>query len=375
MSDHPPHSPRPAEPAYEVPLVGDGPLADRERQGDGRPPHTPNWRRIVGVASLGGVVLGVLTSVVLLGFVWDEDRNAERNDDRTDEDTAPSLVGADPSTQITTPPTLSPLDPIPAPDGAATGPARPGAPARDASLLDQVVVPTLPTRPTGGDTIPAGSFDLGRAVSTLATDVARRSSTRLELGVGGYLREFTFRRDPSTNRFEFTDGQVLWIVDVTSGLTYLGLSAPGEQRFVSQDNARVADYFGAESIGVFMNRLLIGPLRPDTIDSATSTPGAVAVLDDGATPVMAYTVELPGSAVPEWQLYALGPTDEFLPSDRPDRLTYTVYVDAANHIRRIVGLADLGGIPQLVVHDIETLTEPTTIELPDPATVERAPPG
>ena len=55
-------------------------------------------------------------------------------------------------------------------------------------------------------------------------------------------------------------------------------------------------------------------------------------------------------------------------------MTYTVYVDEHNQIRRIVGLSDLGGVPQLVVHDLGLPSERIPIELPDPATINTGPP-
>ena len=152
-------------------------------------------------------------------------------------------------------------------------------------------------------------------------------------------------------------------------MTYLDVSSPDDERWIQTDNTRVAESFGVETLDALFRHLLQGPVRADTIGSATVTPGELVVLDDNTT-ARAFTVRLPGRVVPEWQLYAFGPTDEFLPSDRPTQVEYTVYVDERNEVRRIVGLSDLGGIPQLIVHDIELLADPVRVDLPNSALID-----
>ncbi len=344
-------------PAFEIPLTGDGPLANPTDEGAVPP---PNWRKIVGLSSLGGVVGGIVLSVVLLGVVWNDDGDNG---------------GGDPSTTIvTTPATLASLGTIPEPDqGIPTASAGPGAPAREGSLLDQIVVPTYPPV-TEGEAVPPDGFDLYAAIAQLDDDIARRSSTHLELGVGGFVRDYTIARDPTTDRYEVTREGVTMIVDETTGLTFVDWSSPGDEQWLPIDDRSLAESVGIASVGEFYHRLLLGPIRPDTISSATVTPGDVVLLDDGISAARAFDIELPGALIPEWQLYVFGPTNEFVPSDRPSRLTYTVYVDRHDQIHRIVGLSDLGGIPQLIVHDLGTLTERVPIELPDPATINTGPP-
>mgnify|MGYP007046912106 FL=1 len=360
----------PTVPSFEVPLAGHGPLAD-----SGQPTESssddpaPNRRKIACLASLGGIGIGILVSVVLLGVVWSDDG------EHGETESSPSQTAdrSDAASLIPTPPTLSPLDRIPAPDRTPTAPAGQGAPVREGSLLDQIIVPTYPPV-AKREVFPPDSFDLFAAVSLLAKDVPRLSSTRLELGVGGFVRDYTILRDPVTDRYQFTTGGLVSVVDETTGLTYLDLSVPGDEQWVLNDNRLVADHFGVESVSLIYDRLLLGPIRLDTISSASLTAGDFVIIDDGNSVARAFTVDVPGSLIPEWQLFAFGPTSEFMPSDRPTRMTYTVYVDEHNQIRRIVGLSDLGGVPQLVVHDLGLPSERIPIELPDPATINTGPP-
>lgn len=358
---------RPTPPAVEIPLTGDGPLVVPTDDDDSTPP--PNWRKVIGLASLGGVLGGIALSVVLMAFVFDDDEPGGG----IAGDPTSTLDQADRTTLITTPATLIPLDTVAALADAPRSSASPGAPARAGSLLDQIVVPTFPPA-TAREEFPPASFDLDTAVLQLGTDLARSSSTKLELGVGGFIRNYSIVRDPVSDRYEFVAEGLVSVVDRATGLTYLDISSPGDPQWVLNDNQLVAENFGVENVGVLYDRLLLGPIRPDTISSATVTPGQFVMLDDGITVARVFTVELPGDLIPEWQLYVFGPTHEFLPSDRPSRMAYTVYVDEHSEIRRVVGLSDLGGIPQLVVHDLGALAERFPIELPDPATINTGPP-
>ena len=362
FEQHDPPGP-PGPPAFEIPLTGDGPLANPIDEGQVPP---PNWRKIVGLASLGGVVGGIVLSIVLLGVVWNDDDN-DGNDNEGNDNNASTTI-------VTTPPTLASLGTILQPEsGLSTASAGPGAPAREGSLLDLIPVPTY-APVTGREVVSPDGFDLYRAVAQLDIDAARRSSTRLELGVGGYLRDFAILRDPTSDRYQVEREGVVSIFDGTTGSAYVNASFPGDEQWLPSDDRALAESVGVDSVTELYQRLLLGPIRPDTITSATVTPGELVVLDDGLTAARAFTVELPAALIPEWQLYVFGPTNEFAPSVRPTRMTYTAYVDEQNQIRRIVGLSDLGRIPQLVVHDLGTLAERFPIELPDPATINTGPP-
>ncbi len=371
--DRPP-TPGPGVSSFEVPLAGDGPLARRAAPSDGPTDPRPNWRRTVGLASLGGVGVGILTSVVLLGLVWDGGDDSDG-------------IGGDPSSNVddsgrgpslTTPPTLTPLEPIPVPDGTPTARSSAGLPGRERSLVEQVTVPAYPSVIAGAAPSP-GEFDLYAAVAQLGADVDRRSSTRLELGVGGYRLDVTAARDATNDRYALTidagDRPARWIITDAGTQMYLDSSSPDEEQWLPLAGEDFAQFYGFDELPTLLDRLMQGPVRSDTISSAKVTPRDFVLLDDGDSVARQFTIEIPGALIPEWQLYVLGPTDEFLPSDRPNDLTYTVYVDRRNEIVRVTGLSDLGGIPQLVVHDAEAPTEPVEIDLPDPASINVDPQG
>ena len=371
MTDERPRSPRPPTNSIVVPLTGDGPLADdADRPTSSSDGTAPNWRKVVGIASLVGVALGVVTSVALLSFISHDDADGEGI--AGDPSSTIDQVGLE--SLITTPPTLEPIPPPGGGDDVTVTSRRPSAPSREGPLLDLVVTPTYPPADGALD----GSFDLEAAVSALGTDRPRRTTTHLELGVGGYQLDVTIVRDVDQDRYELTtdvgDAPVRWVVGDAGVEMYLDLSSDGDEQWIPVDGSDFAEFYGFDTAGALLDVLMRGPIRPDTIGSAISTAGDVVALDDGVSVARAFTVEIPGVLIPEWQLYLLGPTDEFLHSDRPSTMIYTVYVDDHDEIRRIVGLSDVGGIPQLIVHDIESLVDPISIELPDPATINTGPP-
>ncbi len=350
----------------EVPLTGPGSLASDTQANptlvvSAADRHVRSRVWTAGLVALALLGVSVLASAVLLGLGWiDDDRTADRR-------SRPDMN--DPASTVTTLPSLSALDQIPTPDGVPAAPVGPGAPARAGSLLDQVSVPTYPKAIRDSEAQPGG-YDLVAAIAALEHDIPRTSSTHLEIGVGGFITDVAIVRDPVTDRYQVTLGDVIAIVDPSTGDTLVDLSSPGEQRWATVDQRSFADSVGVDSIGALYSRLLLGPVRPDTRAWATVTPGDLVTIDE-LTVAREFTVELPGSAIPEWQLYALGPTAEFTAVDLPTRLTYRVYVDRQNTIRRVVGLSNLGSTPQLVVHNLGTLAERFPIELPDSAAIER----
>jgi hypothetical protein len=358
---------RPKQPTIEIPLSGDGPLAVFGDEPNTAPP--PNWRKIVGLTSLLGVVLGILLAIVLINFVWDEEPEGGIAGNPTT-----TVDGFDLAAEITTPATLVDPNPVPTTIAPPTRPVRtPGAPVREGPLRDQILVPTYSAVDRDFEPSP-GSYDLYTAVSELGVDVPRRSSTRLELGVGGFVSEHTILRDPVAGRYLVSRRDVTMIVDEASGLTYVDWPSPEGEQWLPLDDRPLAESVGISSVGELHRRMMLGPIRPDTISGAMVTTGDFVLLEDQISVARMFTVTVPASLIPEWQLYVFGPTNEFVSSDLPSRLTYTVYVDEDNQIRRIVGLSDLGRIPQLVIHDLDQLAERYVVDLPDPATVATGPP-
>jgi hypothetical protein len=356
--------PEPAhEPAVEVPLTGDGPLAVAAASpppGDDVPPP-PNWRKLVGIAAVIGVVSGVALAIVLLAFVW--------NDGATDD------TGGGPTTAlddrgvapvITTPPTLSPLETLPSPDRAPSTTRGPAG-TTETSGFDV----TLPTFPEIADAsaVAVDGFDLSAAVIAMDVDRAVRSETRVELGAGGYSLDVTIVRDPNTDRyavtFENSAQTQRAIVDVASGLTYV---TTDDAAWFTIDNGDIVSGTDTTDVREFFRRMMIGPVRSDTLGAASVEPGAIVQLDD-TTIARRFDAELPGAAIPEWQLYVFSPVTEFSPGDRAESMSYSLYVDPAGDLRRVVGASVVGGVPQLVDHRVDVLPVRIVLDLPDPATV------
>jgi hypothetical protein len=356
----------PAEFEIELTRADGSPL---HSEPGGSPAAPTNWRRVVAIASLVGVALGVAIGVLAAQDDGDDGPPAG----------ATTTLGPDSiDNRITTPPTVPPLRALPAPDVTPGTPsAEPqGTSSQSWSLFDQVSVPIF-ERYDGEVPATLRGFDLDTAIERLTNDVPRRGTTHLELGVKGFVRDYSFVRDVENDRYSLTvDVDVAnGVLDESTGTLFWDFSSPtaGEQ-WIPVDAPAEAEYFEVDTLGDLYDRLLAGPVRVDTISTSEVIPGEFVLIDDDAALARAFTVDVEGAAIPEWQIYALGPTHEFAPSDRPTRMIYTVYVDEVSEIRRVVGLSDLGGIPQLVVHDIEPIANPVAIELPAPETINTSPP-
>jgi len=241
------------------------------------------------------------------------------------------------------------------------------APVLSMPEFEGLVVPTLPTADSPAD----GRVDasvLAADVLRLTADVPRRATTHVELGYGGYAADVTILRDPVNDRFEIsldTGAGPSWaIIDVPNSTVYY--SADRREWASTDDRIDVAG-LPYDRMGEVYERLLDGPLRPDTIGAATVDTTGTVGLDDG-TVAEAYRVALAGSTIPLWQLYYLAPRSDFDPSDRPTTLVYDVYV--ADDVEVVVGVGDVGGIAQVVRHELELLPAPIPVTLPATGTVD-----
>lgn len=336
----------------EVPLVGDDPASTST---NGEEPPAPNWRRAISVAMVGGALGGIALSIVLLTA-----------DEKPAADDGLTTVPADGlSSLITTPPTLEPLTPLPRPDDPAfsLGDVPQPTTGQERTLFDpSAVPPTYPPFP-GVYELELGEYDIEQAVVMLGDDVPRRSRTHLELGVGGFVLDVTIVRDPERDRYQVTvdsGGQVQTaIVDGATDTTYVNVGTdnrvevPNDEIFADSDAASINEYF---------DRMMLGPLRPDTIGEAR-TQGRDLVMIDGLGLVRRFVTTIPGSLIPEWQLYAFSPVFEFPVEDRPSRLDYFAYVDTDGDLVQIDGKALVGDVPQLVQHRIERLDPPEPVDL------------
>jgi hypothetical protein len=335
----------PAGGTIDVPLVGSDPAPS---DGDGRP--AVNWRRAIGIAVVAGFAIGIVASVIRLA-TDDEDKSAD------------STVPVDElAAEITTPPTLTPVDTLPPADlddGESTV-----APA-----LSDVQRPVYDAASGPRD---LERVDIVTAVGQLGRDIARRSETHVELGNGGFVLDVTIERDPIRNRYQIViesrDSTQVAIVDIPTGTTYVN---PGTDNREEVLNADIIAGSGADDANVYFDRLLLGPLRPDTFD-AEATAGLGVVSIDGIGLAREFVTTVPGSSIPEWQLYAFGPVFEFRAEDRPAELEYAAYVTENAQLAAVEGVAMIGDIPQLVQHRLTVLDE-STIDVPDAPDVPDVP--
>ena len=348
-----------ADGVVDVPLTSTGPEPDTV---PGDRPSAPNWRRSIGVALAGGLLAGIVLSVVIL------------NDDgpSADDEPATTVAPDELASRITTPPTLAPLTPLPPPDDPAL--VRSGdepAPTVTPTRTRSGAVPTVPRYPdvivmTGDDETELAEYDLGAAVGRLGDDVARRSTTHVELGASGFVLDVTITRDPERDRYEIVvesgGASQIAIVDVASGTTFSNVGSGERQEIPNRDIIAGSD---AETINEFFDRLLLGPLRPDTLAEASVDPGFLVTIG-GVGVARRFDTTLAGALVPEWQLYAFSPVFEFPVEDRPSTLDYAVYVDQGGHVARIDGVSLVGDVPQLVQHRIELLDPPDPIVIVGP---------
>jgi hypothetical protein len=302
----------------------------------------------VAVVVVAAAIAGVVAFVSTLGSSEPSSAPTDTTDAAPIELSPPSAIGNEDEPELPTPPTPpSVVGSSPITEGTFAMPEFGG-----------VVVPTFPTI----DAEPGQ--DLDRAVGRLGDDAAVRSTTRVALGVGGWVREYTMLRDPVNDRYEVigsADGIPTdrFVVDIATETTYYSV---GADDWATISNRPDADQIGVADIGVLLDRLILGPLRTDTFDRAEIEPAGSVTIDTERA--HAFVVAMPGAAIPEWQLYFFGPVGEFDPTDRPTSLVYDVYVTADGRLSRVIGVADVGGVAQLVDHRIEVLVPPIEIELP-----------
>lgn len=293
------------------------------------------------------------------------------------DDASPTTSGAlaDLASSITTPATLRPLDTLPRPDDPAlTGEPFSEGPqsttSQDRTLFEGVTVPSYPEVPDAG-LAELVSYDIAAAVDLLADDVHRRSDTHLELGTAGFVLDVSIERDPELDRYRVIlesrgDSQVA-IVDVATDTTYINI---GTDNRVEVPNAEIIDGSGAADINEYFDRLLLGPLRPDTYNPASTRGRSLVTLDSGAV-ARHFITSIRGELIPEWQLYAFSPVFEFPVEDRPSLLEYHVYVTEAGDIAQVDGVSQVGDVPQLVLHRLTVLDERNVIELTEPGSLPR----
>lgn len=378
QGDRPPSSPD--LPGIEIPLTGGGPLAptDGSLTASDRPPDLTNWRRVVGLASLAGAAFGIVMAIVVLNTGGDE-----QPESGIAGGPSTTLDGFELATSITTPPTLPGTDPA-----SATIPATVPGPAseRSATTTDSQPETSEPVAVVSATTgslpdyplftgVPEGGldrFDLEASVARLGDDVARRSVTHIEVGPSQATLDVTIVRDPFNNRYGLSlvseAGVREAIVDIDSGLSYL----PDDANWVAIPNSGLVIGVRADELPSYLDRLMFGPLRPDTWAAATVEPGSLVFFPGTDIIARQFAVELPGGLIPEWQLHDLS-VNATLPNGlRPERMTYLAYVDDQGELIRVLGEALIEDTLQLITHQLTRLHEPEIVRLPDPALIRAA---
>lgn len=327
-------------PVIDVPLTGSAAETLTGAGTDGPPP--PNWRRAMGIALVVGTVLGV--SVAMLRISADDDTSP----------TASTSPGDELASAITTPPTLAPLGTLPPPDFVTTAPI---------TTVPEVMRPVYEEIPgvVLGELV---QYDIAPAIARLGDDVPRRSETHVELGNAGFVVDVTIERDPVRDRYRVVlesrgDSQVA-IVDGPAGVTYVN---PRADEWVEVPNAEIIAGSDAADVNEYFDRLLLGPLRPDTFDAPT-TRGRGLVRIGGIGVAREFRTSISGALIPEWQLYAFSPVFEFPVEDRPSVLDYAVYVTEDGRIAQVDGVASVGDVAQSVQHRLTLLEEAPVVEVP-----------
>ena len=365
---------RESPPPIEIPLEGDPvPGVTPDDPAPGRP---TNWRRVTGVSSIVGVVVGIVVAVVILTSGGDAGSEADPDEGiGGDATTDPDRL----DTEITTPPTLAPLDTLPAPDFATADDAPVATTSQHVTLFDVGPDATVPSYGELDDVASdvLANFALDAAVANLSDDVSRRARTRYEVGMGGFALDVVILRDAVNDRYELlvddATGENRIVIDVESGWTYLDDGSEGWLRFPSD---QIADANDVPDITVFMDQLLLGPIRPDTIDAATSIESGPLVAIGGDVPIARrFVVTLPVSAVTEWARYRLGPADEAAPPSPGAPISFEVYVTETGEVRQVNGVFEFGNTDQLVVHSVGPVRDDIEVVLPDPADVTDPPTG
>lgn len=319
-------------------------------------------RRLIRRSSLAGVAVGVVAATVVLALTDDDP-----GDDADEPPVATVLGGTEP--QLTTPPTLTPLDSLPSTRNPDAFTDMNGTTSQDRVLFDRFAAITVPEYPSIDDAPDDDltGFDLEAAVRGLAVDASRRASTRYEVGSGAFRLDVIVSRDAGLDRYELvvdrsTGESSRLVVDVAGGTAYATASRSDEWVAIANDDLVAPD--GA-TIADQLDRLLAGPVRLDTLADAVLVTGGPLVSIDGGPPTRRHSVTLRAGVVPEWARYQLGPVADAPPPDPSDPIAFFAYVDETGVLTEVTGTFPFGNTAQLVVHRLEELPADTEITLPD----------
>jgi hypothetical protein len=263
---------------------------------------------------------------------------------------------------ITTPPTLPPPATLP----LAEPPLASAAPPGPAATTNPPFPPVWRA--------PAAAlveFDLATAVDDLDDDVARRSITRYALG--DHLIDAVIVHDPFDGRDEvvLTSGaaRLRFVIDRGTSTVYLdrttnavrdqaGWASVGGDRFVRPPpGVTLADW---------IDRLLLGPIRPATAASSTITASDSLTLLDARIPVARlFDVGLDRGVATEWVDF---PFDAIgvAPSTEPvgGIAEFQAFVAQGSELILVSGKTTDGAGSRTFTHQLERLATRTAIDLP-----------
>jgi hypothetical protein len=324
----------------EIDLVG-SPDADERGDGTAREPTPTNWRKVVALSSIAGVVLGAIVAAVMI----------------TSDDGAPpsptTLPREELAALITTPPTLPPVVS-----------EVPDDPRPLVVQAPEFSLPRYPATFTGaGSAFDASTFtgpdlDAPRVATIIATSSASSTSTESRVAY-----------DQTNERFELTVdlpvGSARTIYDARTGTIYEQRpSTDPDDVWRSRDGsaalARITRTLGI-SVDDYFRQLVLGPVRADNLDEAITIS-----TDDFSYEVLGQTthrlvVRLPVRTIGLWQPGG---------AEDPEAIvTYEVYVDDDGEVVLTQGLVSGADAVRGLQHSMAFPETGTIIELPDADTV------
>jgi hypothetical protein len=362
--------------AVEVELSGaarvDRQLADATEE----PP--PNWRKIAGLAALGGVGIGIIASIILI--------SATNGDDNADPLSATTLDPADVSVLITAPPTLTPtLAPTrpattvtlappttspPRTTPPTTPPPEPTGPPPPPIVVEPVLAPVFSQAESLVD--PA-DFDLEAAVANLSVDRATRTRIAADdLNVDPFF--ISIVHDPLNNR----DDIVLGSADASGFATRLVIDhdrqfgyvhSAGDLSWTGMPGDELLDGTNASDFAAFFESFRIGPLTPESLSAASNVIPSEILTVDGTTIVREFTVTIPRA-----ELIGVAIAGFFGGSIEPEAAAgdavFQVYVSADDEVVVTTTSSLLDFEESLLIHRYEVLDPAIAVLLPDPASVQ-----
>ncbi len=336
--------------------------------GDASEPERPRWRTGVVVASLIGAAL--VSAVVA--------RSCQADDE------TPAAAPVAP-TELTTPPTLPPVDPVlvppiesppsvdaPREDVSPPTTERVPVPARDPSAFRGVSGPRF-DRIDGNDSVEFPEVDVFAAITDLAEERSRFAILRVLDGEGvetvvETTRDVTSRLDRiEVSGSDGVDRTV--IIDRIGGWRY---SRPADSDVWYRSDA------GSRPGGAGDDRLVdryLGGLMPSDIVVRAETllvASGSSVWELPSGPAKRFGIYV------DWQALRGSVTLEFadLPATDvllPDQILVNVYVDADHRVVMTTNRLVAGGRVQVMTHRIEDLSAAPLLTLPDPSVVVELP--